>query len=64
MWAAILALVEAAITAAPALITDVEALVSKLKANASGGDPSTTPLAPQVIADTAALVAALQAPVK
>lgn len=64
MWTLILSLVEAAIAAAPELIADVEALVSKLKANASGGDASTTPLAPQVLAETDPLVAALQTPVK
>jgi hypothetical protein len=45
----LLGLIEAVATETPAIIADVEALVARLKA------PTTTPLTPQVTADTAAL---------
>ena len=51
--AAIMTLIGEAITAAPAIIVDIETLIARLKA------PATAPLAPQVTADTAALDAQL-----
>lgn len=51
--AAILTLVEEAVTAAPSIIADVEALIARLKA------PSTKPLEPQVASETATLAAEL-----
>jgi len=52
--AAIVSLVEAAIAIEPSVVTEVETLLARLKGNSS-------PLAPQVTADTAALEAVLEA---
>jgi hypothetical protein len=51
--AAILTLVEEAVTAAPSIIADVETLIARLKA------PSNKPLEPQVASDTATLASEL-----
>jgi hypothetical protein len=48
-FAALLVLIEEAIKAEPAVVADVEALISRLKA------PKGAPLAPQVATDTESL---------
>lgn len=53
--AAIVAFVEAMITIEPTVATEIEALLARLKSS------STTPLAPQVASDTAALEKELEA---
>lgn len=58
MWASILALLEAALTAAPVLVSDVEDLIAKLK---SGAAPAAGPLAPGVKATLDPLKAAIDA---
>ena len=57
--AALLTLIGEAITQAPSLIADVEALIAGVKKTLAGGDPSVIPLAPVVTAETAALAAEL-----
>ena len=52
--AAIVALVEAMISIEPAVATEIEALLARLKST------STAPLVPQVTADTAALESELE----
>lgn len=47
--AAIMTLIGEAISAAPAIISDIEILIARAKA------PATSPLAPQVTSDTATL---------
>ena len=51
--AAILTLVEEAVSATPSIIADVETLIARLKT------PSSAPLEPQVAKDTATLAAEL-----
>lgn len=64
MGEAVLAFLTAVLTAMPELITDVEKLVASFKQTQSGGDPGTTPLAPQFARDSADADAALHTPVK
>ena len=59
MLEALLALIAAAITAAPELIKDVEALIADAKAAGAGGNTGAEPIAPGVTLDMAALEAKL-----
>lgn len=56
--AAVVEIVTALLTLAPEVIAEVEAIIAKLKG------PQDKPLAPQIEADTASTVAALETPIK